>query len=68
MVHTMAVPGLLNVTAKEQGVQVSQKIEIHDVDDLVFEEGDGRIGKFRSVYLLNEQKGTESVWEGMPIS
>jgi twinfilin-like protein len=68
MMHTMAIPGLLNVTAKEQGVHVDQKIEIHDMDDLVFEERDQRIGKFRSVYLLNEQKGTESVWEGMPTS
>lgn len=49
MMHTMAIPGLLNVTAKEQGVHVNQMIEIHDIDDLVFEERDERIGKFRSV-------------------
>jgi twinfilin-like protein len=64
----MAMPSLINVIAKEQGAKVDQKIEIHDPEDLEFAEDDERIGRFRSVYLLNESKGTESRWEGMPVS
>lgn len=64
--HTMAIPGLVNVIAKNNGVNVDQKIEIHDPEDLAFEVGDARIGKFRSMYLRNKiVHGTESRWEGM---
>lgn len=65
MKHTMAIPGLVNIIARDNGVNVDQKIEIHDPEDLVFEEKDERIGKFRSMYLRNESVGTESRWEGM---
>jgi twinfilin-like protein len=66
MTHTMAIGGLVSVIAKEAGALVDRRIEIHDVEDLRFEEGkDHRIGRFRSMYLLNERKGTESLWEGM---
>jgi len=65
MVHTMAIPGLVNIIAKESGVNVDQKIEIHDPDELEFGEKDKRIGKFRSMYLRNEFVGTESTWENM---
>lgn len=68
MTNIMAIPGLVNIITKENGVNVDQKIEIHDVEDLEFEESDKRIGRFRSLYLLNESKGTESRWEGMPAS
>lgn len=65
MAHTVAIPGLINVIARERGLTVDQKIEIHELDDLVFEGGDDRIGKFRSLYLLNDRNGTESTWEDM---
>ena len=66
MKHTMAIPGLVNVHAEEQGVRVDQKLEIHDPADLVFDgAGDERIGKFRSVYLRNAFEGTESTYAGM---
>lgn len=65
MKHTMAIPGLVNIIAKDNGVNVDQKIEIHDPEDLEFAEGDDRIGKFRSMYLRNQSVGTESRWEGM---
>ena len=65
MTHTLAIPGLVNLIAKEVGIEVDQKIEIHDRDELVFEEKDKRIGKFRSMYLRNESVGTESIWENM---
>ncbi|KAF2678128.1 hypothetical protein K458DRAFT_377137 [Lentithecium fluviatile CBS 122367] len=65
MKHTMAIPGLVNIIAKNNGVNVDQKIEIHDVEDLVFEERDERIGQFRSMYLRGGMRGTESTWEGM---
>jgi twinfilin-like protein len=68
MTHTLAIPGLINIIAKDQGVNVDQKIELHDPEDLVFEERDERIGKFRSMYLRNEWNGTESLYEGMPNS
>jgi len=61
----MAIPGLINVIAKDNGVDVDQKIEIHDAEDVVFEEKDKRIGQFRSIYLRNRFEGTESTWEGM---
>ncbi|KAF2112518.1 hypothetical protein BDV96DRAFT_601926 [Lophiotrema nucula] len=71
MSSIMAIPGLVNIIAEsEEGVTVDRKIEIHDPEDLdldgVVKEGrDGRIGKFRSMYLRNGFEGTESVWEGM---
>ncbi|KAJ4294177.1 Twinfilin-1 [Kalmusia sp. IMI 367209] len=65
MKHTMAIPGLINITTKDNGVNVDQKLEIHDADELDFEKKDTRIGKFRSMYLRNEFAGTESQWEGM---
>ena len=61
----MAIPGLVNVIAQDNGVHVDQKIEIHDAEDLQFEKEDGRVGKFRSMYLRGEIVGTESRWEGM---
>ena len=61
----MAIPGLINVHAEDQGVHVDQKIEIHDPEDLVFQVKDGRVGKFRSVYLRNGFEGTESQYEGL---
>jgi twinfilin-like protein len=63
MKHTMAIPGLI-VHAEDAGVHVDQKIEIHDPDDLVFEDKDEKIGKFRSMYLRNGFKGTELMYEG----
>ena len=65
MKHTMAIPGLINVHAKDADVHVDQKIEIHDPEDLVFEAKDERIGKFRSVYLRNRFEGTESTYRTM---
>jgi twinfilin-like protein len=60
MKHTLAIPGLVNIIVKDMSVEVDQKIEIHDVEDLSFEDKDERIGKFRSLYLRNETVGTES--------
>jgi twinfilin-like protein len=65
MKHTMAIPGLINIIAKDNGVDVDQKVEIHEPEELEFEETDKRIGMFRSMYLRNGVKGTESTWEGM---
>lgn len=65
MKHTMAIPGLINIIAKDNGVNVDQKLEIHDPEELNFGQNDERIGKFRSMYLRNEFAGTESQWEGM---
>ena len=65
MKHTMAIPGLVNIIAKDNGVIVDQKIEIHDPEELDFDMRDDRVGKFRSMYLRNEIVGTESQWEGM---
>ncbi|KAF2126022.1 actin monomer binding protein-like protein [Dothidotthia symphoricarpi CBS 119687] len=65
MKHTMAIPGLVNVHAEDNGVHVDQKIEIHDPADLVFEAKDDRIGKFRSLYLRNATEGTESTYSAM---
>ena len=62
MKHTMAIPGLVNVHAKDCGVHVDQKIEIHEPGDLVFEV-DEKVGRFRSVYLRGAGKGTESEYE-----
>jgi twinfilin-like protein len=67
MKHTMAIPGLINVHAQDQKVHVDQKIEIHDLDDLVFEAKDERIGKFRSVYLRNRFQGTESTYDNLEV-
>jgi twinfilin-like protein len=65
MKHIMAIPGLL-VHAEDAGIRVDQKIEIHDPDDLVFEEArDERIGRFRSMYRRDRFKGTEITYEGM---
>ncbi|KAK7189640.1 cofilin/tropomyosin-type actin-binding protein [Paraphaeosphaeria sporulosa] len=65
MKHTMAIPGLINIIAKDNSVSVDQKLEIHDPEELDFEQKDERIGKFRSMYLRNEWAGTESQWAGM---
>nr|GFD52387.1 hypothetical protein [Tanacetum cinerariifolium] len=65
MKHTMAIPGLVNGHAEECGVHVDQRIEIHEPEDLVFEECDKKIGKFRSVYLRGEWRGTESQYDGL---
>lgn len=65
MTYTVAIPGLVNIHAKEQGVHVDQKIEIHDPEDLVFETKNERVGKFRSMYLRNRFDGTESKYEGL---
>ncbi|KAF2638563.1 hypothetical protein P280DRAFT_481918 [Massarina eburnea CBS 473.64] len=68
MKHTMAIPGLVNIIMKDMGVEVDQKIEIHDPEDLTFEGKNERIGKFRSMYLRNEVVGTESRWEDNPTA
>lgn len=65
MKHTMAIPGLVNVHAQDCGVHVAQKIEIHEPSELVFEERDERLGKFRSMYLRGEWQGTESQYEAL---
>ncbi len=65
MLHTMAIPGLINVHAEDAGIHVDQKIEIHDPAELAFEEGDERVGRFRSVYLRNRWEGTESLYTGV---
>ncbi|KAG9189209.1 hypothetical protein G6011_06077 [Alternaria panax] len=59
MKHTMATPGLINIHAQDQ------KIEIHDPDDLVFEARDERVGKFRGIYLRNKFQGTESTYNNL---
>lgn len=64
MKHTMAIPGLVNVHAEDCGLHVDQKIEIHEPEDLQFQEGDEKVGKFRSMYLRGEWQGTESRYEG----
>lgn len=64
MKHTMAIPGLVNVIAQDNCVNVDQKLEIHDPKELYFDKEDKRIGKFRSMYLRNEFAGTESQWDG----
>lgn len=65
MKHTMAIPALVNIHAEDCGVHVDQKIEIHEPEDLVFEQGDEKVGRFRSVYLRGEWQGTESQYEGL---
>jgi twinfilin-like protein len=67
MIHTLAIPGLVNIHAKEQGAHVDQKIEIHDAEDLVFEADDARVGRFRSMYLRNGFQGTESRYDGLEV-
>lgn len=65
MKHTMAIPGLL-VHAEDVGIQIDQKIEIHDPEDLVFEEKDERVGRFRSMYARKGvYNGTEMQYEGL---
>ena len=65
MMHTLAIPGLVNVHAQDLGVHVDQKIEIHNPEDLVFETKDERIGKFRTMYLRNRFEGTESKYDSL---
>ena len=65
MKATMAIPGLVNVIARDEGVDVGQKVEIHEAGELEFLEGDERVGRYRSMYLRGGRVGTESVWEGM---
>ncbi|KAF1961623.1 hypothetical protein CC80DRAFT_542991 [Byssothecium circinans] len=60
MMHTMAIPGLINVIARDSGIEVDRKIEIHDSGDLEFEEAGGRVGRFRSLYVGGGVVGTES--------
>jgi twinfilin-like protein len=65
MKHTLAIPGLL-VHAEDAGIQVDRKIETHDHEDLVFESGDDRVGRFRSVYARKGvYKGTEMQYAGL---
>ena len=64
MKHTMAIPGLVNVHAEDCGVHIDQKIEIHEPDDLAFED-DEKIGRFRSMYLRGGWQGTESQYNGL---
>jgi len=68
MKHTLAIPGLINIIARDNGIDVDQKIEIHEPEDLDFTMEDKRVGKFRSMYLRNDFVGTESQWEGMEDS
>jgi twinfilin len=75
MTHTMAIPGLINVIAKDAGVNISRKVEVHEAEELeneleAEEDEAGEAGrkenwKGRSMYLLGGRRGTESVWEGM---
>jgi twinfilin-like protein len=65
MTHTLAIPGLL-VHAEDAGIQVDQKIEIQDPEDLMFEEKDDRVGRFRSMYARKgAYKGTEMQYAGL---
>lgn len=79
MTHTMAIPGLL-VHAEDVGVKADRTMEIHDVEEAVFEEGMGNRegkgaerkegdgidkGKFRSVYRREGFVGTELGYAGL---
>jgi twinfilin-like protein len=64
MKHTMAIPGLL-VHAEDAGITVDRKLEIHEPEELVFEEEDERVGRFRSMYVRKGYKGTELMYEGL---
>ena len=69
MKHTVAISGLL-VHAEDLGVSVDQKIEIHELGDLVFEDrrggdGDRGVAKFRSLYERNAFTGTELMYTSM---
>lgn len=63
MKHTIAIPGLVNIHAKDCGVRIDHKIEIHEPEDLTFGERDEKIGKFRSMYLRGGWQGTESQYD-----
>lgn len=65
MKHTMAIPGLVNVHAEDCGVHIDQKIEIHEPEELIFQESDGNVGRFRSMYLRGGWQGTESQYDGL---
>ncbi|PSN74614.1 hypothetical protein BS50DRAFT_540004 [Corynespora cassiicola Philippines] len=65
MTHTMAIAGLVNVIAKDNGVVVDQKVEIHEPEDLNFGMEEKPAGKFRSMYLRDNIQGTESTWGNM---
>jgi twinfilin-like protein len=65
MTHTLAIPGLINVHAADQDVHVDQKLEIHDPDEVVFGGEDGRVGRFRSLYVGKRGGGTESTYENL---
>jgi twinfilin-like protein len=65
MKHTIAIPGLVNIHAEDCGGHIDQKIEIHEPEDLVFQEEDKKIGKFRSMYLRGRWQGTESQYDGL---
>ena len=64
MKHTMAIPGLL-VHAEGVDIHVNQKIEIHEPEELVFEDKDERVGRFRSMYARKGFNGTELQYEGL---
>ncbi|KAF1357300.1 hypothetical protein EJ07DRAFT_181490 [Lizonia empirigonia] len=68
MKHTMAIPGLVNVHAQDCGVHVDQKIEIHEPSELMFEERDERLGKFRNqdkqFYDAVRSSKSSNVYEG----
>lgn len=65
MTHTMAIAGLVNVIAKDNGVVIDQKVEIHEPEDLSFGMEEKPAGKFRSMYLRDNIQGTESTWGNM---
>ncbi|KAF2732077.1 hypothetical protein EJ04DRAFT_554288 [Polyplosphaeria fusca] len=62
MSSIMAMLGFVSITAKNMGVNIDQKLEIHDGADLEFSGEDTRVGKYRSLYGLNKSEGTETVW------
>lgn len=44
MTHTMAVPGLVNVICKDNGIRVQRKLEVHCAEDICFDESGGDEG------------------------
>jgi twinfilin-like protein len=66
MVHTLALPGLVNVHARDAGVRVDRRLEVHGAEEVGFEEEEGAGGKvsgrWRSLFL-GEVRGTEGWFE-----